>query len=133
MPTDAVSLNQQDVPDDTSCMIEFELEELNANMEWRLVLAAYQTQHLAVNGQNPKFDGWLTRLQEVEGVEEPHLSRIHGQLIALSFLEFQLRGRTFGMLYRLSVSGKQALSQRVVTSAAVASEIADSEHMLPTR
>ncbi len=80
-----------------------DLELFDANPLWRLVLAAYQCQPLAADGE------WLSRRPEVESVPAEQLSGVHGKLIALGFLRFELGNRTEGVKYRVSPFGRQAL------------------------
>jgi len=89
-------------------MIDFELNVLEQQVEWRLVLEAYQKRTQDTDAD--QSDGWLSRVLAVEGVEQDRLAVIHGKLIALGFLQFQLQGRTEGVRYCLSASGRQALA-----------------------
>ena len=114
-------------PVDTPCMIDIELEELSRDTPWGSVLQAYLAKEQAVNaharavasesGMEIKTRDWIPRLAEVEGVEREDLSKIHGMLIALGYLEFQLSGREKGVCYRVSPLGKQALEQKVSAEA----------------
>ena len=89
-------------------MIEFELELLRQNQNWRRVLEAYSEQQ-RVKQATPETDGWLERVVRVDGVPNKQLPRVHGKLIALGLLKFQLAGRTAGVRYQLSPEGWQAL------------------------
>ncbi len=55
--------------------------------------------------------GWIPRLRAVEGISEGRLGPLHGKLIALGLLKFQLTGRTTGILYRLSPEGRAELKR----------------------
>ena len=90
-------------------MIEFELELLHQNQNWRRVLEAYRTHQQRVKQTTPEMDGWLERVVRVDGVPDEQLPRVHGKLIALGLLKFQLAGRTSGVRYQLSPEGWQAL------------------------
>ena len=60
-----------------------------------------------------KYDetiGWIPRLAMVEPVSPERLAPVHGRLIALGLLRFQLLDRTGGMVYRLSPEGRSALA-----------------------
>lgn len=95
-------------------MIDFELEELDCCDDWRRLLGCYQSlleQQVSAAEAEDEFDGWLSRLQSVEGVDDEALSRIHGRLIAWGFLTFRLAGRTTGIQYQISPAGKQALAR----------------------
>ena len=92
-------------------MIDFELAQLRQNPEWQLVLSAYYAEHLQAKATTEEFDGWLDRVTIVEGVKDEHLPRIHGKLIALSFLKFDLTTRTSGVRYQMSQSGLRAVNR----------------------
>ncbi len=92
-------------------MIDFELELLNQNEDWRLVLEAYHTQLIEAAEQEAEHDGWAVRLVDVDGIKAEHMPRIHGKLIALGLLKFQLSGRTSGVRYQLSYEGKRTLQR----------------------
>jgi hypothetical protein len=91
-------------------MLEFVLHELAASDEWRNVLAAYDHGDAQQKQANPEADGWLPRLRNVDGVETGRLSQLHGRLIALGYLKFELSGKT-GMRYQLSPLGRQSLER----------------------
>jgi hypothetical protein len=55
--------------------------------------------------------GWVPRLRQVAGIAPEQLGPLHGQLIALGLLKFQLTGRTSGILYRVSVDGRAELEK----------------------
>lgn len=55
--------------------------------------------------------GWIPRLRAVDGISEGRLGPLHGKLIALGLLKFQLTGRTSGILYRLSPEGRAELKR----------------------
>lgn len=93
-------------------MLDFELEELNQGTEWREVLAAYLSAHEAAKASQDEFDGWLPRIMTVEGLEAEDLPRLHGKLIAIGFLKFQLASRGTGVVYQISPAGRQALSDQ---------------------
>ena len=92
-------------------MSEMELDQLRTHSEWRTVLEAYETQHARLAIAGLPTDGWLPRLWEAPGVPRERLPRIHGKLIALEFLRFELTGPTDGVRYQLSPSGKEALDR----------------------
>lgn len=90
-------------------MIDFELQQLHRHPEWQLVLAAYHGAQTAALEANPDQTPWIPRLREVEGVKDEQLARIHGKLIALGFLKFELAGRNDGVVYQLTQEGKRAV------------------------
>jgi hypothetical protein len=91
-------------------MIDFEWEMLDTHPEWRLVLEAYRCERERLLAEDPEHEGWLARLHAIEGVEEEHIPRIHGKLIALGFLKFQITGRTSGVVYQVTAQACRALS-----------------------
>jgi hypothetical protein len=97
------------MPADTTGMIDFERDELHDNPQWRRVLAAYQAQKQAA----PEDEGWIARVRTVEGICPDHLPQIHGKLIALGLLKFQLAGRETGICYQLSTLGRHVLAGTV--------------------
>lgn len=91
-------------------MIDIELEQLRSHPEWRLVLQAYRDHLDLAKSADAEHDGWLTRLTEIAGVPEAQLPRIHGKLIALDLLRFELAGRTAGVRYQVTSAGRDALA-----------------------
>ena len=91
--------------------MDYELQEFAGEIEWQMVLSAYQTVALAAKEQNPEHEGWLPRIMHVDDVCDEHLPRIHGKLIALEFLKFQLMGRTAGVMYQLTPIAVKALEK----------------------
>ncbi len=53
---------------------------------------------------------WFARIAHVSGIETKHLSPIHGRMIALGWLRFQLEDSQLGVQYRLSPEGRKALT-----------------------
>lgn len=51
---------------------------------------------------------WAQRIVELPNLEAKTLSSLHGQLIALGWLTFQLEDRNSGLMYRLTAEGKRA-------------------------
>jgi hypothetical protein len=89
-----------------------ELEQYDANPEWGLLLSAYE-QRLAAGSLD-----WSPRIAEVPGVAAELLSAMHGKLIALGLLKFEISSRADGVQYQLTTLGRQALippSARVLT------------------
>ena len=80
-----------------------ELELFDANPEWRHLLAAYQ-QKIA----SDKLE-WSPRITAVAGLAAEQMSAIHGKLIALGMLKFEIASRADGVQYQLTTLGRQAL------------------------
>ena len=98
------------LPADNSGMLEFTLEELSRHEQWRELLSAYHEQQLAAARLNSEHDGWVSRIQSLAELADGQLPRIHGRLIALGLLQFQLAGRTGEGHYQVSPLGVRALS-----------------------
>lgn len=90
-------------------MLEFERQELMENTDWRTVLTAYRERRDTAKANDPEFEGWLDRVMAIDGIEEDDLPRLHGKLLALGFLKFQLAGRSEGVRYQITGEGVKAL------------------------
>lgn len=90
-------------------MIDFEFELMLENPEWCHVLSHYNQMQRELKKQDPEFDGWVTRQNEVDQVVAEHLPRIHGKLIAFDLLKFQLNGRDSGVFYKVTRQGEKML------------------------
>jgi hypothetical protein len=84
-------------------MTSHELELFDANPEWRLLLAAYQQKIAAETVE------WSQRITAVDGLVPEQLPVIHGKLIALGMLKFEIGSRADGVQYQLTSLGRQAL------------------------
>ena len=51
--------------------------------------------------------GWVSRIGQLEGIDPSQMSTLHGRVIALGYLKFQLIDRQVGLRYRLTPAGKQ--------------------------
>ena len=90
-------------------MLDFVAQELAASPEWRRVLEAY-LHEAAQRPADPADEGWLPRIARIDGVDPAHLSRLHGRLIALGCLKFELSGKA-GVQYQLTPLGRQTLDR----------------------
>lgn len=54
---------------------------------------------------------WVQRITHIATIERAELSKIHGRLIAYGLLKCDLAGRSDGMVYQLTLSGKTILNQ----------------------
>ena len=54
---------------------------------------------------------WVQRITKLPGIEPQELSKIHGRLIAYDLLKCDLVGRSDGMVYQLTSSGKEILGR----------------------
>lgn len=84
-------------------MTSHELELFDAHPEWRPLLAAY---HERIVSQKLE---WSPRVGEVQGLATEQLSAIHGKLIALGLLKFEIGSRAEGVQYQVTPLGRQAL------------------------
>jgi len=84
-------------------MTNQELELFDANAEWRPLLDAYQQKMVT-----EKLE-WSPRITAVDGLVPEQLSVIHGKLIALGMLKFEIGNRADGVQYQLTPFGRQAL------------------------
>jgi hypothetical protein len=84
-------------------MTNHELELFVAHPDWRVLLAAYHGKFSAESLE------WSPRITVVEGLAVEQVSVIHGKLIALGMLKFEIGSRADGVHYQLTPLGKQAL------------------------
>src|SRR5258708_40263006 len=93
-------------------MTNLEREQYDENPAWGLLLAPYQQKITS-----EKLE-WSQRIVAVEGLGADQLSAIHGKLIALGMLKFEIGSRADGVQYQLTTLGRQALvpaADRVLT------------------
>ncbi|MEZ5941276.1 MAG: hypothetical protein R3C18_07790 [Planctomycetaceae bacterium] len=106
-------------------MLSCEYELLEEVPNWRAVLSTYidlleedtsqpleetdggETDEPTVS-RGPRY---IPRLHQVDGVTSEELSPIHGRLIALGWLQFQVESKDVGLTYRVTAEGRKALSQ----------------------
>lgn len=62
-------------------------------------------------GAKKRASRWVQRITGLSGIESAELSKIHGCLIAYDLLKCDLAGRSDGMVYQLSSSGRMILSR----------------------
>ena len=84
-------------------MTNLELEQYDENPTWGVLLTAYQQKITS-----EKLE-WSPRMVEVEGLAADQLSTIHGKLIALGMLKFEIGSRADGVQYQLTTLGRQAV------------------------
>ncbi|MCR9201782.1 MAG: hypothetical protein NXI04_24310 [Planctomycetaceae bacterium] len=89
----------------------FQLDVLHeSNLQ---LVKAYTLKSTTQKATVETFDGWLERIDQLDGLEKEDLVRAHGELIALGFLKFEIAGSSIGLRYRVSPAGKQALERTV--------------------
>ena len=64
---------------------------------------------LAELPEEDERDDWLPRLGSLDGFDDERLSSLHGRLIALGWLGFEVGDRTTGMRYRITREGQRVL------------------------
>ncbi|MEW4489779.1 hypothetical protein AB1L42_16980 [Thalassoglobus sp. JC818] len=52
---------------------------------------------------------WARRIPQIENIDPEVLTEIHGQLIAMDLLTFQLEDKNDGLMYRITGEGRRAL------------------------
>jgi hypothetical protein len=78
------------------------------------VLQIYADRFSAAKALNNEHDGWLDRQQSSDELRDEQLTRIHGELIAMGMLRFQLTNRNTGLQYSVSETGRETLARRPV-------------------
>jgi hypothetical protein len=101
-------------------MVDIALEELADVLHWQPLLAAYRERQLAERAANPEHEGWIPRIRSLTDTDGEQLSQLHGRLIAVGLLKFELGDITSGMSYQLSSLGIRALSTSETEPADVA-------------
>ena len=118
-------------------MLDYVAEELSVAAGWRRVLEAYASLAATAGaGTGASETGeaagsleWVPRLSRLDGIEPERLSALHGKLIALGLLSFEVSGKS-GMQYQLSPLGRRTLARGVVlegTSDAATPDAEDTE------
>lgn len=97
-------------------MLDFVAQELSRTDAWRRVLEAYDDPSEPPIAPDANGELWRPRVARIEGVEPAQLSRLHGTLIALGCLKFDLSGKV-GVQYQLTTLGRRTLERGLVTSA----------------
>lgn len=72
--------------------------------------AAVSEEESAESDEGGDGDSWVARITRLPEVDPATMPALHGRLIALGLLRFELFGRTGGMRYRLSPLGRRALN-----------------------
>lgn len=91
---------------------------LETDPQWHELLAFYEENQPAPVLHDPESEQaeepnkWVTRVIEIEGLDAEALSKLHGQMIALGYLEFDLMSRSDGIGYLISSDGKKALRKK---------------------
>ena len=75
------------------------------------VLEAYSLRATAAKCGEQEFDGWLDRIDSMPDLTTDDLVKLHGRLIALGYLKFEISGRNVGLRYQISSAGRQAIER----------------------
>jgi len=99
-----------DLDFDATSLTDTEADVLRAYADAEQELSAAHPQRSDGAEAVPQPTTWVTRLREIEGVPSDQLAPIHGRLIALGLLHFQLPGRDEGVVYRVTSDGRKAIT-----------------------
>lgn len=91
------------------------------------VMEAYSVRTAAAKAAAEEFDGWLERIDSLPGLTPEMLTRLHGQLIALGFLKFEISGRCIGLRYQIGPRGRQALEKAQSAGDGTTGDISDDQ------
>lgn len=95
-------------------MSECNLLSDSLNEQNLLVLQAYAERSQAAKAADQEHDGWLDRLTSASEIDAEQLTQIHGELIALGMLKFELTNRETGLRYRISDRGRATLERQIL-------------------
>ena len=91
-----------------------------------LVMQAYAVRAAAAKAsddtENP---GWLERIDSHPELAPDELTQVHGQLIALGYLKFEISGRSVGLKYQVSDTGRHAMEKTIAFQNAEAGSSAE--------
>jgi hypothetical protein len=90
-------------PVDTCNMSHPDLELFDAHPEWRPLLVAYHDRQVT-----QKIE-WSGRVEALDGATSGQIATLHGKLIALGLLKFEIASRADGVQYQVTPLGRQAL------------------------
>jgi hypothetical protein len=94
-------------------MLDFVAQELSQSGDWRRLLEAYSGPVDPQILPDEHGEVWRPRVGRIDGVETAQLSRLHGTLIALGCLKFELSGKV-GVQYQVTTLGRQTLERGLV-------------------
>ena len=102
-----------DLDFDIAAVTDVEARVLCAYSDAEAEIAAARPAKADDESTVPQAAIWVPRIREVEGVPGDQLAPVHGRLIALGLLNFQLQGRDEGVLYRVTPEGRRAVERGV--------------------
>jgi len=90
------------------------LEELEAESDVEAVSDGPLVElSLAELPEEDERDDWLPRITSLDGFDGERLSSLHGRLIAMGWLGFEVGDRMTGMRYRITRDGQRVLDGMV--------------------
>ena len=95
-------------------MFDSPAELLARTPSLRLLLeeyAAAQKELRERSTEETKGENWVPRLRAMDGIATELLPQLHGRLIALGFVKFQLTQGALGLEYQISPLGRRALGE----------------------
>ncbi|MFN0197594.1 MAG: hypothetical protein ACKVT0_12695 [Planctomycetaceae bacterium] len=90
-------------------MIDFEQELWLQSPANDIVLSIYLAQDLEARKQKSDYDGWFSRLDDHPEISSDELTTAHGNLIALGYLKVDVGGRTGGVRYQVTSTGRRQI------------------------
>ena len=101
-------------------MIDFEREQLEEDASLKSVLRTYSDRLQRLKESDEEHDGWIGRLESIDGVPSDQLSRAHGRLIAFGLLKFEMTDRVSGIRYQVTTLGRRILDPPIDADAVAA-------------
>lgn len=100
-------------------MDDFDLQLLADNPPWQRVLSTYLDllEDVIDRPEDETGARWVDRIHWLDGIDSDELAAIHGHLIALDWLKFQLEDGKTGLSYRVSSAGRMVLERLTALSA----------------
>ena len=80
------------------------------------VMQAYAQRAFTAKVASEDYDGWLDRIDKLPDLTPEQLTQLHGQLIALGYLKFEIAGRSVGLRYQISSRGRQMLEKTLAAA-----------------
>lgn len=99
-------------PVDTVCMNTTEAHTSTFDQNCLTVLECYAIRDAAAKVASAEYTGWLDRILEVQGLDASSLTSVHGYLIAQGLVKFEFTGRSVGLQYQLSSTGRDCVARK---------------------
>ena len=112
----------------TCTMTPFDYRSESLCQDTLLVMQAYGVRAAAAKvAADETSDGWLERIDSLPQLSAQDLTRVHGQLIAMGYLKFEVSGRSLGLRYQISDRGRAAVDKTLSSAAGESSNVDPSE------